>query len=174
MANNIFQIKRTSTAGRTPNTTGSYITNSQYIAAGEFALNMADGILYTSNGSALITVGSNLVNQNITGTLTVNAISSNGSLGSAGQVLTSNGTTVYWSTVSGGGGGSSNSVYMKGGAATIGTLAAEGTNIFRVNANTLNYNTTISSGENAQATGPLAVASGITLTISSGARVSIV
>jgi hypothetical protein len=63
---------------------------------------------------------------------------------------------------------------MKGGAATIGTLASEGTNIFRVNANTLNYNTTIAAGENAQATGPLSVAGGITLTVESGARVSIV
>lgn len=99
-------------------------------------------------------------------------LSANGGFGTAGQVLTTNGTASYWSTAAGG--GSSNSVYMKGGAATIGTLASEGTNIFRVNANTLNYNTTISSGENAQATGPLAVASGITLTISSGARVSIV
>jgi hypothetical protein len=71
MANNVLQVKRTSTTGRTPNTTASYATNSQYIAAGEFALNMADGILYTSNGSAVITVGANLVNQTITGTLSV-------------------------------------------------------------------------------------------------------
>lgn len=169
MANNVFQIKRTSTSGRTPNTTNA--GNTQYIAAGELALNMTDGILYTSNGSTLITVGSNLVNQNITGTLTVNAIFSNGGTGSAGQVLTTNGSSTYWSTASG---GSSNSVYMKGGAATIGTLAAEGTNIFRVNSNTLNYNTTISSGENAQATGPIAIASGITLTVQTNGRVSII
>lgn len=57
MANNRIQVKRTSTAGRTPNTTSS--GNSQYINAGEFALNMADGILYSSNGSALIEVGAN-------------------------------------------------------------------------------------------------------------------
>jgi len=71
LANNVFQVKRTNTAGRTPNTTGSYATNSQYIAAGEFALNMADGILYTSNGSALIEVGGNNTNQNITGNLSL-------------------------------------------------------------------------------------------------------
>lgn len=103
MANNTFQIKRTSTSGRTPNTSSS--SNTQYINAGELALNMADGILYTSNGSALITVGANLVNQSITGTLTVNAISANGSLGTNGQVLTSNGSVSYWSTVSSGSGG---------------------------------------------------------------------
>lgn len=177
MANNVFYVKRTSTSGRTPNTTGSYATNAQYIAAGELALNMADGILYTSNGSALITVGANVVNKNVTGTLTVNSATvtggatinnnkylnfqtvntaayatfvqqsddnfvfyttnasygqravfaiyantnssnlqvlvpiqpngglvANGSLGSAGQVLTSTGSSLYWSTVSGGGG----------------------------------------------------------------------
>lgn len=70
MANNRIILKRTSTSGRTPNTTGSYATNSQYIDAGELALNMADGILYSSNGSAAITVGANLVDQRITNSLT--------------------------------------------------------------------------------------------------------
>jgi len=104
LANNIFQVKRTSTSGRTPNTTSS--SNSQYINAGEFALNMTDQILYTSDGTNLITVGANTVNHNVTGNLTVKAIVANNSLGTANQVLTSNGSTVYWSTVSGGGGGS--------------------------------------------------------------------
>lgn len=168
MANNKIQVRRTSVSGRTANVTSS--GNSQYIDAGELALNMADGILYSSNGSALIEIGANNTSARVTGTLTVNAISANGALGSAADVLTSNGSSVYWAPVSG---GSSNAVYMKGGAATIGTLAAGGSNIFRVNANTLSYDTTIASGENAQATGPLAIASGITLTISSGARVAI-
>jgi hypothetical protein len=57
MANNIFQVKRTSTSGRTPNTTNS--ANTQYINAGELALNMTDKILYTSDGTNLITVGAN-------------------------------------------------------------------------------------------------------------------
>lgn len=98
-------------------------------------------------------------------------IHANGSFGTAGQVLTSNGTVSYWSTVTGGGGGG---VYLKGGTSTIGSLATEGQNIFRVNADTLNNDTTIVSGENAQATGPLTVAVGKTLTIQSGGRVSIV
>lgn len=72
MANQI-QVKRTSTAGRTPNTTSS--GNTQYINAGEFALNMTDQILYTSDGTNLITVGANVVNKRITGTLTVNNVS---------------------------------------------------------------------------------------------------
>ena len=100
MANNTIQVKRTSTAGRTPNTTVS--SNTQYINAGELALNMTDQILYTSDGTNLITVGGNTVNHRVTGTLTVNAISANGSLGTAGQVLTTNSTGVYWSTATGG------------------------------------------------------------------------
>lgn len=125
MANNVFQVKRTNVSGRTPNTTGSYGTNSQYIAAGEFALNMADGILYTSNGSAVITVGSNLVNQNITGNLTVKAIIANGSIGTAGQVLTTNSTGVYWSTA-GGGSGTVTSV-ATGNGMTGGPITTTGT-----------------------------------------------
>lgn len=101
MANNRFQAKRTNIAGRTPNTTNG--ANLQYIAAGEFALNMADGILYSSDGSTLITIGANQVNQSITGTLTVKAISANGGVGASGEVLTSNGTSTYWSSVTGSG-----------------------------------------------------------------------
>lgn len=72
MANNVFQVKRTSVAGRTPNTTSFYATNSQYIAAGELALNMTDQILYTSDGTNLISVGANIANQRITNSLTLN------------------------------------------------------------------------------------------------------
>ena len=102
MANNKIQVKRTSTAGRTPNTTNA--GNSQYIAAGELALNMTDKTFFTSDGTNLIYVGANTVDQNISNTLTVKAISANGSNGSAGQVLTTNSTGTYWSTVSSGSG----------------------------------------------------------------------
>ncbi len=196
MANNVFQVKRTSTSGRTPNTTGSYVTNSQYIAAGEFALNMADGILYTSNGSAVITVGSNLVNQRITNSLTldndrnlnfktvntsatvgfrqqnddnfvfystnttygqravwaifansdtsalsiltpitfngnVNQIVANGTLGTAGQVLASNGSGIYW-TSSGSGSGTVTSV-GSGDGLTGGPITTSGTILILAN-----------------------------------------
>ena len=88
MANNIFQVKRTSTSGRTPNTTSS--SNSQYINAGEFALNMTDKILYTSDGSNLITVGSNTVNQNVTNTISIGNSSVNSSINSTSFSGTSN------------------------------------------------------------------------------------
>ena len=109
MANNIFQVKRTSVSGRTPNTTSS--GNTQYINAGELALNMTDQIVYTSDGTNLITVGSNTVNQRVTGNLTVNAIIANGTLGTSGQVLATNGSGLYW-TASGGGGGGNTSVVV--------------------------------------------------------------
>ena len=162
MANNVFQVKRTSTAGRTPNTTGSYATNTQYIAAGEFALNMADQILYTSNGSVLITVGANLVNQNVSNTLTVKAISANGGNGSSGQVLTTNGTGTYWSTVSGGGGSS-------------GTGTGNGTDtVFFINGQTVNTNYTTSATQNYLSAGPVTVNTGVTVTITTGSRWAIV
>lgn len=134
MANNRIQVKRTSVSGRTANVTNS--GNSQYIAAGELALNMPDGILYTSNGSSLIEVGANNTKQNIsTNNLTVGntlyvvangnvgignttpahkmriqgdisfsgGLHANGGFGTPGQVLTTNSTGVYWSTVMGGG-----------------------------------------------------------------------
>ena len=95
MAGTTFQIKRTGVAGRQPNTTNQ--SNSAYIEVGELALNFADGILYSSNGSALIELGANVENQNITGTLTAN-----GSVGTNGQLLLSNGNGIYWGTLEGG------------------------------------------------------------------------
>jgi hypothetical protein len=97
MPNNKIQIKRTSVSGKTPNTTN--------IDVGELALNVSDGIMYSTNGSVVFEIGANNVNARVTGTLTVNAVSANGSLGSAGQVLHSNGSTVYWDADDGGGGG---------------------------------------------------------------------
>ena len=101
----------------------------------------------------------------VLGTTTITA---NGGVGTAGHVLTSGATgNVYWAAAAGGG-------YYKGGTSAVGSLAVGGQNLFRVNANTLNTSTTFVAGENAQATGPIAVADGITLTVQSGARVSIV
>jgi len=58
MSDILIQVKRTNVAGRTPNTTN--VANAQYIAEGELALNLPDGVLYSSNGSALIEVGAKL------------------------------------------------------------------------------------------------------------------
>jgi hypothetical protein len=104
LANNLIYVKRTTVSGRTPNTTGSYATNTQYISTGELALNLSDNKLFSSNGTTYFEIGSNTTDQNVSNTLTVKAISANGSNGTAGQVLTTNGTGTYWSTVTGGSG----------------------------------------------------------------------
>ena len=53
----IIQFKRTNIPSSVPNTSDP--SNTQYIVAGELAINMADGLVYTSNGSAdgLIAIG---------------------------------------------------------------------------------------------------------------------
>ena len=61
----------------------------------------------------------------------------------------------------------------KGERGTLGPAAAAG-DIFRINEQTLNANVTIDATENASATGPLAVASGVTLTVTSRGNLSIV
>ena len=114
MANNKIQFKRTSTSGLLPNTTSS--ANASFIDAGEFAVNLTDRKVISSNGTATFEVGANLSSLLVTGSVTLNAaasvltlgntttavaISANGSNGTSGQVLASNGTSVYWSTPSG-------------------------------------------------------------------------
>ena len=60
---------------------------------------------------------------------------------------------------------------FKGENGQVGSSAGD---IFRINEQTLNTSTTIDADENANATGPLAVASGVTLTVTSGGNLSIV
>lgn len=99
MANTRFQAKRTSTSGLLPNTTNS--GNLSYIAAGEFAVNLTDKKVLSSNGTLTFEVGANL------SSLTVTTIVANGSTGNASQVLSSNGTGVYWAA-----GGTANAATM--------------------------------------------------------------
>lgn len=66
---NKFQIKRTTTTGRTPNTTNA--ANSTYIAAGELAINLTDDKLFSSDGTNLIEIGSNLSSLSVTGNTVV-------------------------------------------------------------------------------------------------------
>lgn len=68
---NKFQVKRTTTSGRTPNTTNS--GNTMYIDAGELALNLADGKLFTSNGAGLVEFGTGTPIYDSTGTLLTNS-----------------------------------------------------------------------------------------------------
>jgi hypothetical protein len=108
MANTTIQLKRSSVAGKQPNTST--------LAIGELALNITDRILYSSDGSNIFQAAANVTNFNVSANATIsnritaNAISTtyviaNGSIGSNGRVLTSNGAGVYWAVPTGGGGG---------------------------------------------------------------------
>lgn len=197
MASNKIQVKRTAVSGRTPNTTN--VANSQYIVAGEFALNMVDGILYTSNGSGLITIGANNVDVNISNTLTIKTISANGSVGTANQVLTSNGSVVYWTNASGGGaiGGTNTQIIFNDSGSANGsagltfdkstynmTVGNSSTNCSITNTSvivgvdhknqTIMYDDyTVANTYNAFIVGPYTVTTGKTLAIANGARMVI-
>jgi hypothetical protein len=67
----------------------------------------------------------------------------------------------------------SNGGRYKGERGTVGASAAAG-DIFRTHEQTLNTNVTIDATENALAVGPLAVATGVSLTVTSGGNLSIV
>lgn len=69
--------------------------------------------------------------------------------------------------------GASGGGFYKGERGTVGATTGAG-DIFRINEQTLNTNVTIDADENASAAGPLAVASGVTLTVTSGGNLSIV
>lgn len=55
-----------------------------------------------------------------------------------------------------------------------GTVGARKGDIFRVNAQTLDTNTTIAADENASATGPLVIADGVTLTVADGGSLAVI
>lgn len=70
--NTLIQIKRTTISGRPANTTT--LTN-----AAELALNLPDGIMYSTNGTVVFEIGANLTSQAVTnlifvGNSTVNAV----------------------------------------------------------------------------------------------------
>jgi len=59
---------------------------------------MTDRILYTSDGTLLIEIGANNTNVNVSNTITIKTLSANGSNGTSGYALVSNGTSTYWGT----------------------------------------------------------------------------
>lgn len=71
MATTLFQIKRSTTSGVTPNTTDP--ANTSYIVDGELAINLPDGRLFSSNGSVLIEIGANLTSLNVVGNVNANS-----------------------------------------------------------------------------------------------------
>jgi len=91
MSNTVFQIRRNTISGTRPTTSS--------IQPGELALNLPDGILFSTNGSTVFEVGANNTNINVTGNATINAIVASGSLGTLNQVLTSNSIGgIFWAS----------------------------------------------------------------------------
>lgn len=101
-------IKRTAVAGRVPNTS--------VLDTGELALNMADKVLYGSDGSTIFEIGANLTNlsvntvtvgnSSVNSTINSTAVSlttlfANGTQGADGEALFSNGTVSYWGSTAG-------------------------------------------------------------------------
>jgi len=89
-ADNLIQVKRTAVSGRVPSTTN--------LNTGELALNMADGILYSSNGTYIFEVGANNTNVHVSANLTIKSLIANGSVGTSGQLLVSNSSGTFWHT----------------------------------------------------------------------------
>jgi hypothetical protein len=83
------------------------------------------------------------------------------------QVLSWTGSDYDWVASVGGG-------LFKGENGEVGDAATGAGDIFRINQQTLNTSTTIDADENASATGPLAIATGVTLTVTAGGNLSIV
>lgn len=104
MANTVFKLRRSSVAGKVPNTST--------LSIGELAINLTDKKLFSSDGFQVFETGANLTTLTVSTNTSVNnviitgGIYANGEYGSDGQVLKSNGSVVYWGT----GGGSANGI----------------------------------------------------------------
>ncbi len=125
---NKFQLKRTTVAGRTANTTD--VANTAFLDKGELAINLTDRKVFSSDAANnLFEVGSNL------SSLAVGTIVANGSVGTSGKVLTSTGSGLYW-----GDAGTSSNVYASISTYTY-TISSNTTIITGSddNANTLSY-----------------------------------
>lgn len=90
MANTTIQLKRSSVAGKTPNTST--------LSTGELAINLTDKKLYSSDGTNIFEPAGNVTNINITG-----GIKANGSFGTNGYTLSTNGSGIYWAPAASGG-----------------------------------------------------------------------
>lgn len=164
-----FQVKRSSVSGVRPTTSD--------IQPGELAVNIHDGILFSANSTAVFEAGANLTSiaiGNSTVRFTVNtshvsisnstALVANGSNGTSGQVLTSNGTGVYWAAAGGGGSeivsqqftanGTANSFTVSGGYTpsaievyVSGVKQLSGVDVIVSSGNTVNFSTPPLNGQ---------------------------
>lgn len=170
MANTVVQLRRSSVAGRQPNTTSS--ANSQYINAGELGLNMTDRLLYTSDGTNLFIIGANTPSQRVGNSSVVGfsanssnivigsttTVTANGLNGTAGQALLSNGSATYWGnpTAVSGPAGSNAQVQFNNSGSTAGAAGL----LFDYTQNNLTVANTLTVGGATTFNGPTTFANG--------------
>lgn len=100
--NAIFNDNLTIVNNTTVSNTLTVSGNSSFAANVSFTANVSFGANVSISQRLSVTNSVSFSNTlAVTGTVTLRAISANGSLGSAGQVLTSNGSGTYWSTTGG-------------------------------------------------------------------------
>ena len=98
-----FRIKRTAIPGRTPNVTDP--ANTAYIETGELALNLADRVLYTSDGTNLIELNRDIPSGDVENVIYVSKSGSDSNDGltlessfltvKAALAVATNGTTIF-------------------------------------------------------------------------------
>lgn len=117
--------------------------------------------------------------------ITIANVYANGSLGTNGQALTTNGSAVYWSTIVG---TNTDATYVWTnnhtfnanvtiGNSTINSIINSTASVMafgHMNRQTIDYNYTVPGNVNVVVAGPVSVATGYTLTIANGARVAVV
>lgn len=162
-------------AGIVANSTGTFV-NTAYIGT-----LTANNTSFVGNNPAAAVVNTAqlalyapLSGATFTGVVTFNAnvvlgsrgLSSNGSFGTSGQVLYSNGSATYWANAVGG-------AYYKGNLGTVGSVSDKN-NLFRLNSDVMSNNIVVSANENALTCGPIVINEGFTLSIEENGRAVIV
>ena len=93
MSNTVFQIRRNSVSGVRPTTAS--------IQSGELAINLTDGIAFSTNGSVVFELGGNTTNQKVTNSLSVASVFTvnNSQVTTANPILINNNVQLRFQTV---------------------------------------------------------------------------
>jgi hypothetical protein len=155
--------------GTTTSLTGLAYTPSQ-VHVFHNGVRLVDGTDYTATNGSTITLttaaenGDEIVVLSSSSFQVADAVPATGGTFS-GNVTFAGSATFTGGTVGAGGG------YYKGENGTVGSSAGD---MFRINEQTLNTDVTIDATENANVTGPITVATGVTLTVSTGGTLAVV
>ena len=93
MSNTVFQIRRNSVSGVRPTTAS--------IQSGELAINLTDGIAFSTNGSVVFELGGNTTNQKVTNSLSVASVFTvnNSQVTTTNPILINNNVQLRFQTV---------------------------------------------------------------------------